>query len=246
MRAANHVAISSALRWPSTIASINSNDCDFKSGSLLYYSFIGKTSCGTPSNNETGESLPIHIEGADLTVPKLYTVGVNPASRFVPGGESAIIVDFTNKTTTLSDSADEVNVKLPAGVRYKANSSVGVLPVTWIPGEPRSRILGDIQMLTWYQPRGLMLNETGTLRFTVTTPDTIACDGGLRAIGLAWARFAAGAGPDFRRWPQRSDERLTRTLTAFRRSRHLLPMRRQCGAAPGRRAGRFEGWPRDW
>lgn len=162
-----------------------SNDCDFKSGSLLYYSFIGKTSCGTPSNNETGESLPIHIEGAELTVPKLYSVAVNPTSRFVPGGESAITVDFTNLTTTPSDSTDEIAIKLPSGIRYKANSSVGVLPSTWIPGAPRSRIVGDFEMLTWYQPRGLTLNQKGTLRFTVTTPDTIACDGGLRTVGLS-------------------------------------------------------------
>lgn len=162
-----------------------SNDCDFKSGSLLYYSFIGKTSCGTPSNNETGESLPIHIEGADLTVPKLYSVAVNPSSHFVPGGESPITIDFTNMTTTPSDSTDEVSIKLSSGIKYKPNSAVGVLPATWVPGEPRVRLVGDIQVLTWYQPRGLTLNQKGTIRFTVSTPDTIACDGGLRSIGLS-------------------------------------------------------------
>ncbi len=161
-----------------------SNDCDFKSGSLLYYSFIGKTSCGTPSNNETGESLPIHIAGAELTAPKLYTVGTNVTNHFVPGAESTIEVDFTNKTTTLSDAADEISVKLPAGIEYKANSATSVQPSTWVPGEPRIKLVGDIQIVTWYQPRGLVLNEKAILRFKVTTPNTLSCDGGTRAIGV--------------------------------------------------------------
>ncbi len=162
-----------------------SNDCDFKSGSLLYFSFLGKTACGTPSNNETGESLPIHIEGAELTVPKLYSVGTNPSNRFVPNAESIIEVNFTNLTSTPSDSSDEISVKLPSGVRYKANSSVGVQPVGWMPNEPRTRVIGDIQMVTWYQPRGLLLNQQGVLRFKVTTPDTLTCDGGTRSMALS-------------------------------------------------------------
>lgn len=162
-----------------------SNDCDFKSGSLLYYSFLGKSSCGTPSNNETGESLPIQIEGAELTTPKLYSVGINSANHFVPGGESTMEVNFTNLTTTPSDSTDEISVKLPSGIQYKPNSAVGVQPATWIPGEPRIRIVGDIQVVTWYQPRNLLLNQQGILRFKVTTPDTLACDGGTRIIGVA-------------------------------------------------------------
>ena len=71
-----------------------SNDCDFKSGSLLYFSFVGKSSCGTPSNNEIGESLPIQIQGAELTEPKLYDVGSNSSNHFVPGGESTIEVNL--------------------------------------------------------------------------------------------------------------------------------------------------------
>ncbi|MBL7816456.1 MAG: gliding motility-associated C-terminal domain-containing protein [Saprospiraceae bacterium] len=161
------------------------NDCDFKSGSLLYYSFLGKSSCGTLSNNETGESLPIDIEGADLTVPKLYAVGINNANHFVPGGESTLEVNFTNLTSTPSDSSDEVSVKLPSGIRYKPNSSVGVLPAGWTPNEPRLKLVGDIQVVTWYQPRGLQLNQQGVLHFTVITPDTLSCDGGTRTIGVS-------------------------------------------------------------
>ncbi len=162
-----------------------SNDCDFKSGSLLYFSFLGKSSCGTPSNNETGESLPIQIQGAELTTPKLYAVGNNPTNNFVPGGESTMEINFTNLTATPSDSADEISVKLPAGIRYQPNSSIAVQPFSWIPDEPQMREIGDIQVLTWYQPQNLLAFEQGILRFTVVTPDSLICDGGTRTIAVS-------------------------------------------------------------
>ena len=162
-----------------------SNDCDFKSGSLLYFSFLGKSSCGTPSNNETGESLPIQIEGAELLTPKLYSVSNNSANNFVPGGESTMTINFTNLTTTPSDSADEIAVKLPAGIRYKPNSATAFQPLLWVPAEPIIREIGDIQVITWHQPRNLLQFEQGILSFTVITPDSLTCDGGTRTIAVS-------------------------------------------------------------
>ena len=162
-----------------------SNDCEFKSGSLLYFSFIGRSSCGTPSNNEIGESLPIQIEGAELITPKLYSVGNSPANNFVPGGESTMEVFFTNMTTTPSDSSDKITVKLPAGIRYVPNTSTAVQPISWTPGEPTIREVGNIQVVTWYQPRNVMQFEQGVLRFDVVTSNTLACNGGTRTIGVS-------------------------------------------------------------
>jgi gliding motility-associated-like protein len=162
-----------------------SNSCDFRSGSLIYYSFLGKTACGTPSNNERGESLPITIQGADLNSPKLYSVSSSDQNKFVPGGVSTLEISFTNLTTTLSDANDKVSVRLPSGIRYRPNSSVGVQPPTWTVQEPRSTIIGEFEVLTWYQPIGLGLNQTATLRFDVQTPDTLTCNGDLREMGIS-------------------------------------------------------------
>jgi gliding motility-associated-like protein len=152
-------------------------DCDYRSGSLAYFSFQGKTICGTPSNFETGESLPIQIQGAALTVPKMYDVSTSTNNKLVPGGSSTIEIRFKNLTSTLSDSADEVSVKLPVGVSYKPNSSVAILPLTWVVSEPRIRNFGGIQTVSWKQPVGLQLNQEAALQFSVNTDDSIPCVG---------------------------------------------------------------------
>ncbi len=161
------------------------NDCSFKSGTLARFSFQGRSACGTLSNFETGESLPLEIRGAQLSAPKSYEVGVNPNNRFVPGGESEIEVFAKNLVATLSDDKDNLVVKLPLGVRYKANTSRGVLPTTWIAAEPTIRNLdGGFQLLTWAQPIGLGLNDSMRLRFTVRTNDTLNCDGSNKDFSL--------------------------------------------------------------
>ncbi|MEN9613025.1 MAG: hypothetical protein RLZZ628_3839, partial [Bacteroidota bacterium] len=70
------------------------NDCQFRSGSLSYFSFDGKTNCGTPTNYEIGESLPLVLRGAELSVPKLYSVSFGSGSSFVPNGVSYIEINF--------------------------------------------------------------------------------------------------------------------------------------------------------
>ncbi len=164
------------------------NDCDFKSGSLSYFTFQGKTICGTASNFESGESVPIEIQGATLTVPKSYEVENGTNNQFVAGGYSTIEVKFKNLLTTPSDTADEVGVKLPLGIKYKPNTSVAVAPATWIPGEPRITYVGDIQILTWFQPLNLLQNEQAVLKFDVNASDTLSCGG---TLDMALATLAA-------------------------------------------------------
>ena len=155
------------------------NDCDFKSGSLSYFSFVGKTVCGTPSNFELGESLPLEIQGGTLPLPKSYEVNMDQGNKLVAGGISNLIIQYKNLTITPSDTADEVSVKLPAGITYRPNSSVAITPGTWIPGEPSIRNVGGIQILTWFQPVNLLQNESATFSFSVATADTFACSGNL-------------------------------------------------------------------
>lgn len=155
------------------------NDCDFKSGSLSYFTFSGKTVCSTPSNFEAGESLPIEIQGATLTIAKSYDVNVGTNNKFVPGGVSNIEVKFRNMTANPSDSLDEVSVKLPSGITYRPYTSTAIAPATWMPGEPTIRNIGGIQILTWFQPTNLLQNEEATLSFAVNTADTLPCTGAL-------------------------------------------------------------------
>ncbi len=162
-----------------------SNDCDFKSGSLSYFSFAGKTSCGTPANNELGESLPIQILGAEVDTNKLFSVGVGPNNRLVPGGTSTLEIFITNLTNTPSTVNDNIQVKLPEGITYQPNTSVGVEPLGWTPAEPTSRIVSGFTILEWKQPVGLVRNQVARLRFGVVTADTFSCNGGLVDIGLA-------------------------------------------------------------
>jgi gliding motility-associated-like protein len=154
-------------------------NCGFKSGALSYFAFSGKTICGTPSNFEAGESLPIQIQGAVLDSSKSFLVSIGAGIKFVPAGVTPVTVKFRNLIATQSGPNDEVSVRLPAGVTYRPNTSVSTQPSTWVPGEPKTTLVGNMQTLTWFQPKGLVLNEEASLTFQVNTADTLACSGNL-------------------------------------------------------------------
>jgi gliding motility-associated-like protein len=154
-------------------------NCGFKSGALSYFAFSGKTICGTPSNFEAGESLPIQIQGAVLDSAKSFSVGIGSGVRFVPAGVTPVTVRFRNLIATQSGPNDEISVRLPVGVTYRSNSSVSTQPSSWNPGEPTIKTVGSMQTLTWFQPLGLVQNEEATLTFQVNTADTLACAGNL-------------------------------------------------------------------
>ncbi len=160
------------------------NDCEFKSGVLSYYSFIGQDACKNPTNYKAGESLPITIAGAVLDSPKLYDVALD-TGFMVPDGESFIQINFKNLTATLSDARDKIAVKLPKGVLYWPGSSVSLQPANWIPGDPSVKIISGIQILEWKQPLNLRLNDVAVLRFTVVSPDSFACDGSGKDISVS-------------------------------------------------------------
>ncbi|MDZ7880600.1 MAG: gliding motility-associated C-terminal domain-containing protein [Saprospiraceae bacterium] len=165
-----------------------SNECEFKSGSLSFFSFLGKTSCNTSTNNESGESLPIQILGAEQDSTKLFSVGVSPNNKLVPGGESVLEIFATNLTTRPTDVNDNISIKLPAGIRYKANTSASVTPVGWTPAEPTIRTSSGFDVVEWKMPVGLLKDQVARLRFTVTTTDTFSCNAG--AVDMALVTLA--------------------------------------------------------
>jgi gliding motility-associated-like protein len=165
-----------------------SNECEFKSGSLSYFSFLGKTACNTNTNNESGESLPIQILGAEIDTTKLFSVGVGLNNKLVPGGESILEIFAKNLTTRLSDTNDNISIKLPTGIRYKPNSSVGVTPASWTPLEPTVRVASGFDVVEWKLPVGLTKDQIARLRFSVITADTFPCTAG--AVDIAVVTLA--------------------------------------------------------
>lgn len=160
------------------------NDCGFQSGTLSYFAFQGKTSCGVNSNTTLGESLPLQIDGATLDTVKLYAAQFSPNSHFSPATESFITLRIKNLTSQLSDAREKVTVRLPNYIKFVAHSSVGTSPEGWNVAEPTTVPSEGYNNFTWQMPIGLTLNEEAVLTFKVIAPDSMACNGGTRAISL--------------------------------------------------------------
>lgn len=160
------------------------NDCGFQSGTLSYFAFQGKTSCGVNSNTTLGESLPLQIDGAVLDTQKLYAVSFKPNSKFSPGTESFIELRIKNLTSQPSDSREKITVRLPNYVKIVSNSSIGTSPESWVIAEPSTEIIEGFKNVSWQMPTGLKLNEEAVLKFKVVAPDTMSCNGGTRSISL--------------------------------------------------------------
>ncbi len=160
------------------------NDCAFKVGAQSYFAFVGRSACGTPSNNESGDQI-MEIQGATLSQPKSYSVNLDTtASRFVPGGTANVFVSIKNLTDTPSDSSENIVVRLPIGVTYQRNSSVGIAPTGWIPDEPSIRTVAGLQILSWTPPPSMRRGDSANLRFRVQTSEALPCDNSRRDISL--------------------------------------------------------------
>ena len=160
------------------------NDCGFQSGSLSYFGFQGKTSCGVNSNTQLGESLPLQINGATLDTVKLYSAQFSASSHFSPGTQSYLELHIRNLTSQPSDSREKITVRLPNYVKFVANSSIGTSPESWNVPEPNTEIIEGYNNFTWQMPTGLKLNEEAVLKFKVIAPDSMVCNSGTRSISL--------------------------------------------------------------
>ena len=131
-------------------------DCDFISGSINHYSFQGLKNCGDSTNLETGETLPINIQGVNAGTTKIFDIEFSPTSSLIPNQSSTLQITATNLTTTLTDATDKVSLMLPMGVTYDANSSVAITPNSWTIMEPTISMSNGYQILQWQLPIGLL------------------------------------------------------------------------------------------
>ncbi len=155
-----------------------SNDCDYLSGSHLNFDFQGEDQCGSKSNIELGESVPLFINGADRDTNKLFAVSLGTNSKLVPNGISTITLNTKNLTQTTTDGKEKVSIKLPKDITYVLGSSTSLQPNGWVPGDPQIKLAGDFQILNWYLPKGLKNDSTAIFSFSVSSPNYNCNDGG--------------------------------------------------------------------
>lgn len=158
-------------------------DCDFTSGSISYYQLQGLKGCGDSTNFETGETLPIEINGADPGVSKIFDVQFNEGSALVPGTSSTIEITAINLTTTPTDTTDKILLTLPSGLNYLTGSTIAIQPGTWAITEPEVDVIPGFQNLYWCLPAGLAQNDSVTMRIILESP-TYNCSVDSLDIGL--------------------------------------------------------------
>ncbi|MEO1408455.1 MAG: gliding motility-associated C-terminal domain-containing protein [Bacteroidota bacterium] len=158
-------------------------DCDFRSGSIAFYSFDGQKGCGDPSNVESGETQPLDIDGAPDPDDNAFDILFDVSSNLIPGEISTIEIIVVNQTNNPSDATDKLNLQLPLDVEYLLGSTAGQVPNGWVPGDPLIDTLNTIQDLIWDLPIGLQLNDTARLNLMVRTP-VYDCDDSSLEVGL--------------------------------------------------------------
>ncbi len=146
-------------------------DCDFLSGSIGHYQLQGLKGCGDSTNFETGETLPIIIDGADPGVSKIFDVHFNDGSSLIPGASSTIEVTAVNLTVTPTDTIDKIQLNLPTGVNYQPGSTVAIDPPTWMITEPEIQTMAGVTTLYWCLPAGLLQNDSVTMSLVVDSPN---------------------------------------------------------------------------
>jgi len=159
-------------------------DCDFTSGSSIFFNFQALRGCNGPSNLEAGETVPVRLNGDLSGALKLFDINITGGTALVPEEQSELEITVVNQTNTPSNGAgDLVQITLPDGIVYVPNTTVSVQPAGYIPGEPAIESVGTQQILTWPLANGMLLNESAVLRLSVTTPildcDVMSLDGRL-------------------------------------------------------------------
>ena len=161
-------------------------DCDFMSGSILHYQLQGLKGCGDSTNFETGETLPIEIDGADPGFSKIFDVFFNDGSYLSPGATSLIEITAVNITTTPTDTTDKFLLTLPLGIDYQTSSVTAVNPPAWAITEPEIDTLLGFQNLYWCMPAGVLQNDSITFSLVLSAPvyncDTDSLDVGLFTV----------------------------------------------------------------
>ncbi len=151
-------------------------DCDFTSGSSIFFDFQALRGCNGPSNLEAGETVPITINGDLAGTIKLFDINISGGTALVPEEQSELEITVVNRTNTPSNGAgDLIQMTLPDGIVFVPGTVVAAQPAGYTPGDPTIETVGTQQILTWSLADGLLLNESAILRFSVTTP-TLDCE----------------------------------------------------------------------
>ena len=158
-------------------------DCDFVSGSISYYAFQGMKGCGDSTNYETGETLPLVINGADPGVSKIFDVHFAEGTNLIPGGSSTLEITAENLTVTPTDTTDKILLRLPLNVDYQPGSTVALEPAGWMITEPEIDTVAGFKYFYWCMPANIMQNDSVRMSLTVDSPD-YACDQDTLEVGL--------------------------------------------------------------
>ncbi|MEM9919241.1 MAG: gliding motility-associated C-terminal domain-containing protein, partial [Bacteroidota bacterium] len=150
-------------------------DCDFVSGSILYYNIKGLLNCGDSTNLETGETLPIIIQGANPGSSKLFDIDFVGSPQLQPGTQSTLNVTAINRTSLPTDgTTDKIRLRLPLEIAYIDGSSVGIHP-SWADAEPEKDTSGGYQYLYWCMPAGIGQNDSAAISLMLDVPP-LDCD----------------------------------------------------------------------
>lgn len=147
-------------------------DCDFVSGSIIYYDVKGLRNCGDSTNLETGETVPIIINGVNPpSSGKAFDIAFDTGSGLLPGSNSTISVTAVNQGTQPTDGvSDKIRLQLPLDVVYTNGSTMGIIPPAWPVTTPETDTVGGFQYLTWCMPAGIEPGELATLTLELTAP----------------------------------------------------------------------------
>ncbi len=167
------------------------SDCQFRSGSLLFFEAEGTEACGTATNLAATESAALRINGTEPDGTHLFEVGFASSSRVkVAQPVSTFEIFATNAGGDPSDADDVLEVMLPAGFTYEAGTVSVVLPEGYSAPEPTLSAIGSVQRLEFAIPVGLAPGEEYRLRFDVRSGG-VACSDAVQASIAAFRYMAA-------------------------------------------------------
>lgn len=163
-------------------------NCDFRSGSITFFDAEGSEACGDQTNLAAAESAALEINGVIPDGSHVYTVEFDPDSRIgiaIPTSPLEILV--TNVGTDPSDADDVLEITIPEGYTYEPNTTQGITPMGYTPGEPVETVAGGLTTLEFALPVGLLPGEEARIRFEVR-PDSVTCNDNPR-VALAAVRY---------------------------------------------------------
>ncbi|MBT8220592.1 MAG: hypothetical protein KJP00_12255, partial [Bacteroidia bacterium] len=149
-------------------------DCDYLSGSQIYYDVSGLQGCGDMTNLEAGETTPINLSLPSADPNLAFTLRFDPKTAFISNSLGQLNVIINNIGSIASSELDSVEIKLPNNFIYEPGSSQGVEPLNYDPGEPVIVNEGLTNSLSWALADGVVGGDSIIFNFKVVSP-TVDC-----------------------------------------------------------------------